>query len=318
MAKGPAPGYGSFLNSEKIKDVITPIDIGDDLDDIQSVIALSEDLPDIKSPALTASIKALSPPASIRSHKSHKSTRSEDRRSNDRRSEDRRSEDRRSDDRRSNDRRSERSNDRRSEKSSIVKVHDDYEHPPIYEQNSDAERLREWQNKRRQDKLFDQCQRMEKKGVRFSIKIHADTPVPVMERELRLAKRNRKIDRNVKFASGSMFWMTKFMEWLSTYTVFDLDGWSDEFRQDQHEVEEIFEELYEEHEEQFDKLNNPFMKLATIWMGGAVKVAATNMGPKYVGKFLGNKKRNNEADNEQDELEEDAELEALVAEAANL
>ncbi len=75
----------------------------------------------------------------------------------------------------------------------------------------------------------------------------------------------------------SIEFITKSIEWAADQSdIINLNGWSDELRRDLPEIGEILEELHEEHEEMIDQISNPWFKLGTLWLGGAIKIAGTN------------------------------------------
>jgi hypothetical protein len=182
--------------------------------------------------------------------------------------------------------------------------------PPIYEKNSEAERLLKYQLDRRREKLYNQAIRLrERYGIRFSQPITPDMTIKDLEEELALVRRNRKIDRNIAFASSTLTWSTKFIEWAAAQTDFiDLHGWSEELRRDMPEICEIMEDLHETHEEAIDKLSSPLGRLGMIWIGGAFKIAASNALTSFAGKMK----------DDESELSEDPEFEELKRQAEGL
>jgi hypothetical protein len=184
--------------------------------------------------------------------------------------------------------------------------------PPIYEKNSEAERLLKYQLDRRREKLYSQATRLrDRHHIRFTRPITPDMPIKDLEEELALVRRNRKIDRNVAFVKNTIEYSTKAIEWAASQTDFiDLTGWSDELRRDMPEICEIIEDLHETHEEAIDKFSSPLGRLAMIWIGGAVKIAGTNGLTKVVGGW----RKDEDSDEESDEDEELAELKRQQAE----
>jgi hypothetical protein len=331
-------GYRAFINQDKVK-FDAPIDIGDDIIDIQSVAASSE-IPEIKSPSLAPSIRATSPVPSIISsttskksaviknkppeqptsfdipvissrmsdvsRKSHRSRRSH-REPSPTRSEPQRN-----------------SSPPRSVKRSSSPANSTHSLPPIYEENTEAQRLLQFQLERRRQKLYNEAMRIQQKySVRFTRRITPDMPIKDLEEELKLAKRNRKIERDVGFAKSTLIWVTKAIEWAAKQSdVIDLEGWNDEIRRDLPEIGEIFEEIYEEHEDVINKLSDPWTKLGMIWAGGAVKIATTNYMTKFAGQQWAKKKKTKSSEVSDDEGSDgeldpanDPELDELMREA---
>lgn len=128
-------------------------------------------------------------------------------------------------------------------------------------------------------KLLFKLRRYEKKGYRLSREYTITNTLDDLQTEVDTIRREINLDSSVKVSKNILISVCSIVEFLNNkFDPFDvvLDGWSEEINEDveNHEYDEIFEELYDKYHEQVAV--GPELKLLMMIGGSAVKFHLTH------------------------------------------
>ena len=123
-------------------------------------------------------------------------------------------------------------------------------------------------------RLFD---RLEAKGVRLDKKFTMESDLNEMQSEYERIVQRRAVDQSIRFQRKMLIAFVTAMEFLNNkFDPFNLklDGWSESIHENQHDYDDVFEELHEKYKGKANMA--PEIKLLFMLGGSAAMVHMTN------------------------------------------
>ena len=125
--------------------------------------------------------------------------------------------------------------------------------------------------------LLCKLERLEEKGIKISKKFSMASDYEEMKYEYDRALKDRELSQSVKFQRKMLIAFVTAIEFLnSRFDPFDvkLDGWSESVHENQHDYDDVFEELHEKYKEKAKMA--PELKLMMMLGGSAFMFHLTN------------------------------------------
>ena len=125
--------------------------------------------------------------------------------------------------------------------------------------------------------LLCKLERLEEKGIKISKKFSMASDFEEMKYEFDRAVKDRELNQSVKFQRKMLIAFVTAIEFLNTrFDPFDvkLEGWSESVHENQHDYDDVFEELHEKYKEKAKMA--PELKLMMMLGGSAFMFHLTN------------------------------------------
>ena len=125
--------------------------------------------------------------------------------------------------------------------------------------------------------LLCKLERLEEKGIKISKKFSMASDFEEMKYEFDRAVKDRELNQSVKFQRKMLIAFVTAIEFMNTrFDPFDikLEGWSESIHENQHDYDDVFEELHEKYKEKAKMA--PELKLMMMLGGSAFMFHLTN------------------------------------------
>jgi hypothetical protein len=125
--------------------------------------------------------------------------------------------------------------------------------------------------------LLCKLERLEEKGIKISKKFSMASDFDEMQYEFDRAVKDRELNQSVKFQRKMLIAFVTAIEFMNTrFDPFDvkLEGWSESIHENQHDYDDVFEELHEKYKEKAKMA--PELKLMMMLGGSAFMFHLTN------------------------------------------
>jgi len=139
-------------------------------------------------------------------------------------------------------------------------------------------------------KILMEFTKLEKRGVTFTKKFTINSDLNEMKFELMKSKKIYQLEKDLKIARNLLWNGTKAFTFgtklLSTYTPIDLEleGWSDEIKENIYDYDDVLEKLIEKYKSKIDA--PPEIQLGYMLLSSAMQYSAANKVPRMFAKMM--------------------------------